>query len=163
MSLHPIRTIVIPRWIYQAFVRHRIDLSQILNPDVVTPVLSRDDLAEWIYTNDLYQVSRHRLTNFNLQSIYQGTDAQMDYIKERVLSRLGKDSRVVQAGTPICYETINVNDLVLVILDEGFEVTLSSTDTLLDFIRQYLKAHCRVMSITEVSYSPLHSLYIELL
>lgn len=163
MSLHSIRTIAIPRWIYQAFIRHHIDLSQILNPEVVTSVLSRDDLAEWVYVNDLYQIARHQITNFNLQSIYPGTDAQMDYIKERVLSRLSKDNNVVCAGTPICYETINVNDLVLVILDEGFEVTLTDTDNLLNFLRQYLKAHCRVMTITEVSYLPLHSLYIELL
>ena len=163
MSLHPIRTIVMPRWIYQAFVRHRIDLSQILNPDVVTPVLSRDDLAEWIYVNDLYQIARHPVSSFSLQSLYSGTDAEMDYIKERVLSRLSINNHVVHTGTPICYETINVNDLVIVILDEGFEVTLNSTDSLLDFIRQYLKAHCRVMSITEVSHTPLHSLYIELL
>ncbi len=163
MSLQQHRTIIIPRWIYQAFVRHHIDMTQILNPEVVSKVLSRDDLAEWIYVNDEYQVARHHMSNTVLRSIFPDVVNGMGYIKDRVVSRLSKNENSVIQGEYKCYETINVNDLVLVILDEEFERILTDTESLLDFVRQYLKAHCRVMPIAEVSYLPLHALYIELL
>lgn len=163
MLLPAARTVVIPRWIYQALVRQRVDLSQLLNPDTVTPVLSRDDLAEWIYVNDDYHINKTRISNVTLRLLFKDDTSQMDYIRDRVKARLGVNDNTVTAGIPKCYETINVNDLTLVILDEEFERVLGDTDSLLDFIRQYLKAHCRVLTLLEVSQLPLHSLYIALL
>lgn len=155
-------TIIIPRWIYQALVRHHIDLSNILNYDTIKEVLSKDDIAEWCYLNDKYTILKHHLSDVTLCNLFNDYTelSSMSYIKERVEQRLAYQSDTKQSK---CYETINVNQTVLIILDEGFDCIINKMELTLEFIRDCLKAHSRVMSIAEVSYLPLHSLYIELL
>lgn len=163
MNLQSIRTVIIPRWIYKALLRHKVQLDQILNPDVINAVLSQDDIAEWVFTNDHYQVLRRSLSNQIIGPLFKNDLAAMPYIKEKVLARLAYNNTEVAPGTSKCYETININDMVIVILDANFETALRDITDTLGFIREYLKAHYRMMTITEVSQLPLHSLYIELL
>ncbi len=157
-------TIIIPRWIYQALVRHHVEMKDILDIDRIKSVLSDEDIAEWCYVNDQYTILKHHLSDCGLTSLFKDTDrlVNMPYIKERVDQRLRYDSTDI-VTQPKCYETINVNQTVLVIIGEGFDATMRSIESCLDFLRVCLKAHARVFTITEVSQLPLHSLYIELL
>lgn len=168
------RTFVIPGWVYRAILRNKVNLTDLNNYSKMRSILSQDDMVSWVYLNDCYKLRKSNLTYDLLKTLFDGLTteemseydmaiqplATTDAVASSTIERL-RDVNNMTSADP--YQILNVGDMVLIILNEGFDNAVQSLEDLLNFIRQYLKAQYTVNAIANVSFCPLYTLYIELL
>lgn len=161
------RTYVIPGWVYKAIIRNKLNIIDITDFTKIKPILSNNDIASWIYLNQEYKLMKHELSYNSIESLFQPEISLAEYshlassneIVNLVNSRLN-----VNVNTMIEeYQIITVNDLVFIILNEGFGTFIQSIDNIKRFIRDYLKGYYSVEKLSTVAHSPLYNLYVELL
>jgi hypothetical protein len=167
------RTYVIPGWIHRTLTRHSMSMMDIFDYTKIRRVVAQDDMASWVYINDIYKVRQSRLTYDNLVSLYDVIDdasrlefsnisriAEADYTAASVIERL---STVNIMSVTTAYQIVTIHDCVFVILNEGFLTHIEDLEALQDFIQQYLKAQYTIAPLADVSCTPLYPLYLELL
>ena len=168
------RTVIVPGWVYRALLRNKVNLNEVTNYAKMRQILSQDDMVSWAYLNNQYQLRKHHLTVDTLQSLFDGLTEQqlqeykqtiqplslMDTIASSTLERLNDINNMTNTDP---YQFFNVGDLVLVVLNESFESKVQQLEDLLNFIKQYMKAHYAISAIADASQLPLYTLYIELL
>lgn len=168
-----VRTFIVPSWIYKAILRNKLNIADIQDYGKMRHILSQDDLISWAYLNDIYTLRKRRLTLNSLVELFSGQVNPEYYLTVQpsstlqenafaVMERL-KDTYSMTSKVNSTYEFITVNDMMLVILHEGFEQSVQDLEGLLSFLRDYMKALYKTATIPDASYSPLYSLYLELI
>lgn len=167
------RTFVVPGWIYRAILRNKLNLNDIVNYEKISKILSQDDLVSWLYLNDRYQVGKHKLTPYALNNLFHGLTAEQTQTLDWLTYQSTTDAEALSVQERLrdvnnmtstdLYQIVTVNDLVLIILNEGFQTAVGDFGELKKFITTYLKALYSLEPIQDVSQYPLYTLYLELL
>ena len=164
-------------------MRNKLNTVDIFDYKKIKQILSFDDIAQWCYYNNVLSVNNpnnlgsntfissvtldmffNKVTlegkdHFELLNHIQPMSKENGFI-ENCKSRLSQDTYHVSEPQ---YSFISVNGFVIVILKEGFLSSIKNKQTLLDFIRDYLKSCYSNYTIPRVSLLSMYNLYVEML
>lgn len=175
-TLTPMRTIVVPGWIQRALLRNKLNTIDLLDYRKVRQVLSLDDMAEWFYMNDRFEINKVRLSNTYLETAWHSfspTD-QLE-VRNSVLPLSGSEEIASSANHRLTAKTDNISNPVgnqnyqfiriennlYVVLSEGFMTTMQDQAEMLDFVKKYLKECYAMVSVADVSKLSIFELYMK--
>lgn len=173
-QLESLRIFVIPGWTFKNIAKNKLDIIDIANYSKLRKVLSIDDLAEFSYVNDL-PVSGINLSTDGTYSLFNPngmTEAESVEYKNSILPLSGTLEiagnanarlKAVNYIAEVDYRFIRADNILYVILNEGFLSKVSDNNFLLEFVKGYLKECYKVASIVDVSKLAIFSLYTKLL
>lgn len=165
---------VIPKWIYDALVKNNVE--DIFNYTAIRSKLSLNDIAVLISFRDLIKLdesnfSHHIFNRLNISDFIFSTDeertefnisvsplSQSKEIAYNVLSRLNS-YRSVDNNT-LTYSLINKQDRLLIIIDDGFLLSLKNNDFKNNFIRDCLKEIDKNTTVKDYEYSSIFNEYL---
>ncbi len=165
---------VIPKWIYDALVKNNVE--DIFNYTAIRSKLSLNDIAVLISFSDFNKLdesnfSHHIFNRLNISDFIFSTDeertefnisvsplSQSKEIAYNVLSRLNS-YRSVDNNT-LTYSLINKQDRLLIIIDDGFLLSLKNNDFKNNFIRDCLKEIDKNTTVKDYEYSSIFNEYL---
>jgi hypothetical protein len=175
-TLSPLKIVVVPAWTYRALLRNKLNNIELLNYQKIRSVLSLDDIAEWFYLNDRFNINKSKLSNTTIESMMSNLspDAQRE-ITNSVLTLSGSEEIASSANYKLAttkenignivsnktFQFIRIENILFVILCEGFAITLSDSSSKEEFIRDYLKECYAMASVSEVSSLDIFDLYLK--
>lgn len=175
-TLTPIRTIVVPGWILRSLLRNKLNTIDLLDFSKVRPVLSIDDMAEWFYLNDRFTINNCRLSTDYLEGLWHsfspegkleiqnsvlplsGSEEIASSANQKLLAKTDNVSNPV--GNPK-YQFIRIENILYIILSEGFMSSLLEPAATLEFVKNYLKEHYAMASVADVSKHGMFNLYLK--
>lgn len=165
---------VIPKWIYDALVKNNVE--DIFNYTAIRSKLSLNDIAVLISFSDFNKsdesnFSHHIFNRLNISDFIFSTDeertefnisvsplSQSKEIAYNVLSRLNS-YRSIDNNT-LTYSLINKQDRLLIIIDDGFLLSLKNNDFKNNFIRDCLKEIDKNTTVKDYEYSSIFNEYL---
>lgn len=165
---------VIPKWIYDALVKNNVE--DIFNYTAIRSKLSLNDIAVLISFRDLIKLdesnfNHHIFNRLDISDFIFSTDdertefnisvsplSQSKEIAYNVLSRLNS-YRSVDNNT-LTYSLINKQDRLLIIIDDGFLLSLKNNDFKNNFIRDCLKEIDKNTTVKDYKYSSIFNEYL---
>lgn len=165
---------VIPKWIYDALVKNNVE--DIFNYTAIRSKLSLNDIAVLISFRDLIKLdesnfNHHIFNRLDISDFIFSTDdertefnisvsplSQSKEIAYNVLSRLNS-YRSVDNNT-LTYSLINKQDRLLIIIDDGFLLSLKNNDFKNNFIRDCLKEIDKNTTVKDYEYSSIFNEYL---
>lgn len=165
---------VIPKWIYDALVKNNVE--DIFNYTAIRSKLSLNDIAVLISFSDFNKLdesnfSHHIFNRLNISDFIFSTDeertefnisvsplSQSKEIAYNVLSRLNS-YRSIDNNT-LTYSLINKQDRLLIIIDDGFLLSLKNNDFKNNFIRDCLKEIDKNTTVKDYEYSSIFNEYL---
>ena len=165
---------VIPKWIYDALVKNNVE--DIFNYTAIRSKLSLNDIAVLISFSDFNKsdesnFSHHIFNRLDISDFIFSTDeertefnisvsplSQSKEIAYNVLSRLNS-YRSIDNNT-LTYSLINKQDRLLIIIDDGFLLSLKNNDFKNNFIRDCLKEIDKNTTVKYYEYSSIFNEYL---
>jgi len=165
---------VIPKWIYDALVKNNVE--DIFNYTAIRSKLSLNDIAVLISFRDLIKLdesnfNHHIFNRLDISDFIFSTDdertefnisvsplSQSKEIAYNVLSRLNS-YRSIDSNT-LTYSLINKQDRLLIIIDDGFLLSLKNNDFKNNFIRDCLKEIDKNTTVKDYEYSSIFNEYL---
>jgi len=170
-TLLPLKILVVPGWIYRNVLRNRLNTTDILDYNKIREILSIDDMAEWLFINNRFNLNGSFLSNNNIEESFNNlTIAQKAELNNSVLPLSGTDEIAHSVTTKLIgsnpmnsceYSFITIENTIYIILNEGFMTKILDSDYELEFIKKYLKECYMIASIPEVSELSIFNLYIK--
>lgn len=180
-TLTELQVVMVPAWLFRTVLRNKLNTIDLINYDKLRPIISVDDVAEYLAINDKLKIGGCNPNHYYyFGSMFRNLTPEQtiewnnsvvplsgsESISSSLISKLSRSNPMdsysdTEAKPP--YTFITVNTTVFVILEEGFITHMSSTDNMLDFIKLYLKNCYAVAKMSIVHQLPLFGLYIKLL
>lgn len=167
---HDFKCFVLPSWIHRAAIRNNLNILDLMDYSKVRKVLSLDDLAEWIHVNDSLKIDNCRLSeNFIDFHFHSMTEADMaEYTRHAVHLSFSDDVKSsakakLDGSNPMNehnYDFVYVDNILFVLVNEGFNKAMENNENKLDFIKNYLKKCYEFLSVAKVSSLPIYRLYL---
>jgi hypothetical protein len=170
-SLEQMKIFVIPDWIYRNVIRNKLNIIDIADYSKIRSIFSIDDMAEWFYLNDKLKIDDIRISNEWLDCFWHSiSPSQLTEVRNSVLPlsgseeiahsaklRLTKDSNLSKST----YKFIVINNILYIILSEGFITHIQNPANKLDFVKNYLKECYAMASVSEVAKLSIFDLYLK--
>lgn len=170
-TLLPIKTIVVPDWVQRGLVNNKLNVMDIGNYSKLRTVLSIDDMSELYYINTQLRINNILLSSVFGRDLFEHlTPDQLQEFENSVAPLSGTEeiantvrARLSKAsvGDSPLYSFVVLNNVIYIILKDGFMTLINDTQYVLDFVKAYLKECYVLLPIHEVSKLPLFALYIE--
>lgn len=169
-GLTSFRCFVLPGWVHRALLRNKLNILDLMDYSKVRKVLSIDDLAEWFYLNDHLTVDKCKLSNTFLDFHFHSmTEQQRSEFSVSILPQSASEDVAASAKAKLdgsypmndsSYEFIYVDNILYVVLNEGFNKILEKPESLMEFVKEYLKKCYEYLPVNEVSKLPIYKLYL---
>lgn len=165
------KVFVVPGWVLRAVYRNKFSAIDLMDYTKMRSILSVDDMAEWFYLNDMFQVEGKRL-GFNFLDNYSHSisPVQKTEINNSVLPLSGSEEVAISANAKLDkvtsltstseYEFIKLDNLLYVVLNEGFNKIVQDHESKMIFVNKYLKECYAMTSVSEVSRFSIFELYL---
>lgn len=170
-SLTPMKIFVVPGWIYRSVLRNKLNTIDMLDYTKVRSVLSLNDMAEWFYMNDRFQIDGCLLSSAFLDLHWHSfTEAQRAEVKNSVLPLSGSEEVADSAKakltgsypmSEVAYQFITIDNILYILLNEGFMSAISKPDYKSEFVKNYLKECYAMASVSDVSRLSIFDLYMK--
>lgn len=169
-------TVVVPGWIQRALLRNRLNTIDLLEYSKVRQVLSLDDMAEWVYMNDRFEINRVKLSNCHLGNVWHSLSPTDKLEIQNSVQPLSGSEEIASSanhklneisdkiGNPLGnqnYQFIRIDNILYVVLSEGFLSTMKDQALLREFIEKYLKECYAMVSVADVSKLSIFELYMK--
>ena len=171
INLEAMKTFIVPDWIVRALHRNKLNIIDLLDYSKVRAILSIDDMAEWFYLNDKFTIEGRRMSNEYLDAAFHSvTQAQKAEIRVSVLPLSGSEEIALSANTKLSgqvpesasvYKFIPINNVLYIILSEGFITHLQVRANKDEFVKNYLKECYAMASVSDVSQHSIFDLYLK--
>lgn len=186
-----VKTVFIPEWVYRKLIRNYFNILDILNIPELTKVLNGNDLysIDFLtyylkFNSDYTGINRssenklgikyfpkEQITDSNWYSLPwanetcfhegAGITEHVAEIESEITDRLSH--RFDKENDKVPYKFIIGNNLIIVVLDEGFLDVLTTKNNNLKFIREYLKSLYKLMPISVVSSTNIFNSYVDII
>lgn len=170
------KIVILPGWIQRSLLRQKLSLNEVLDWNKSKPALSLDDMAEWFHVNDSFTLSNCRVGNTVLETLFSNFGAKereefykvilnLSISEETINSVKNKFSKSTDiAGNPLSeqtYQFIRIENILYIVLSEGFMASMLDKDSLEDFVKKYIKECYAMASVSEVSALGMFKLYLK--
>ncbi len=170
-NLEPMKVFIVPGAIVRSLHRNKLNIIDLLDYSKIRAILSIDDMAEWFYLNDKFTIDGKQISSawldFQFHSITQAERAE---IQISVLPLSGSEEIAHSANTKLSglvpestsvYQFIPINNLLYIVLSEGFITHVQDRKNKTDFVKQYLKECYAMASVSDVSKLSIFDLYLK--
>ncbi len=166
---------VIPRWIYDYLTRNNVE--DIFNYTALRNKLSLNDIAVLLCFRDLIKLNENRCDYYLFDKIdsddfiFANDDERSEFnisvsplsqskeIAHNILSRLNSYRSV--DNNSLTYTLINKQDRLLIIIDDGFLLSIKNKDFKNNFIKDCLKEIDKYTNVKESTYSNIFNEYLK--
>lgn len=175
-TLSPQKIFVVPGWILKAMLRNKLNTIDLMDYSKVREVLSLNDVAEWFYLNDRFEVDKCRLSNGFLDTHWHSfTPAQRAEVTNSVLPLSGSEEIANSAKTKLTanfperkntmsdgvYQFVVIDNILYIVLHEGFMTEIVKPEFKSEFVKKYLKECYAMASVSDVSRLAIFDLYVK--
>ena len=175
-TLSPMKIVIVPGWIYRALIRNKLNTIDLLDYKKARHYLSLDDMAEWLYMNDSLRISDCKLSNTIMECLWSNFDAKDQHEVNNSVLHLSVSEEIASSANfklaqktndvsnPVdsnTYQFIRIENILYIVLSEGFMASMLDQENLSIFVKKYLKECYAMTSVAEVSQLGIFNLYLK--
>jgi hypothetical protein len=163
---------IVPGWVYRALYRNKMNLDDLFDYTKARQFLSVDDMAEMVFLQRSFAVDGCLLSNNWEPCFMNGTpdrskiNQEFDTI-QRIASDLITSNNVMakleRPTTEASYDFIKANDRLIVVVREGFGITLQNPESKQEFVKNYMKELYAMAAVADVNKLEIFKLYLKTL
>lgn len=170
-----LKSILVPGWVFRALSRHQRSAADLIDYPILRSILSVDDIAEWFYLNNNLRLNHGYLSISDIQSTFVGlSNNEKIELQNSVVPLSGSEATASSVNIRLTlnsdslktilngndYDFVIVNNIIYVIINEGFLTMTKDEDKLFTFLKDYLNKCYSMTSIADVSKMPVFSHYV---
>lgn len=169
-GLTPFKIFVVPEWILRSLMRNKLNTIDLMDYSKVRGVLSLNDMAEWFYMNDRFTIDNCRLSNGFLDTHWHSFSSEQRFeVQNSVLPLSGSEEIANSASAKLSgsypmstgvYQFVTVDNILYIVLSEGFMNEIPKPDFRSEFVKKYLKECYAMASVSDVSRLSIFDLYM---
>lgn len=162
--------ILVPGWIHRSLLRNKLNTIDMVDYRKMRQVLSLHDMAEWFYMNDRFMVDNTRISSQFVDSVWHSFTPQDRVEHQSSVVPLSASEEIASSAnqklmantvSDSFYQFVQTTDVLYVVLNEGFMVSLQDTEKKNQFVKDYLKECYAMAPVACVSSLGIFSLYMK--